>query len=128
MVRERGLAYCGLACCLCGSRADCPGCREEGCEARGWCKNFNCCREKRLSGCWECEAFPCEDSMLDKLKPRAFSKFVRQYGEEMLLDCLEKNEKAGVIYHIPGSITGEYDAVGSEEAVFELLLRGGAKK
>lgn len=128
MIKERGIAYCGLACCLCESRADCPGCRGEGCGSRDWCKNFNCCREKQLSGCWECGEFPCEGSMLDKLKPRAFAAFVRRYGEETLLRCLEENERVGVVYHFPGSITGDYDAAGSEAAIFELLLRGGTKK
>lgn len=127
MKRELGMAYCGLACCLCTSKEDCPGCQESGCEGREECRNFQCCRDKGLNGCWECPDFPCEGTMLDKLKPRAFARFVREYGEEELLNCLERNETAGVVYHRPNSILGEYDEAGSEEAVFDLLLHGGKK-
>lgn len=124
MDRKRGLAYCGLACCLCTSQPDCPGCRDEGCESRGWCKSFHCCRERGYAGCWDCPEFPCGEGMMEKLKPRAFARFVREHGEEALLDCLERNERAGVVYHEPGTVTGEYDSAGDEEGVFSLLLYG----
>ena len=34
--------------------------------------------------------------------------FAQKYGIEKLLDCLEQNEKKGVIYHREG-IHGDYD-------------------
>ena len=53
------IAYCGLACCVCSENKDCIGCQDGGCESYGWCKNYNCCKEKGLNGCWECSEFPC---------------------------------------------------------------------
>lgn len=44
----------------------------------------------------------------EKIKARAFAEFVRRYGLSELLDCLEYNEQAGVIYHREG-IMGDYD-------------------
>ena len=35
-------------------------------------------------------------------------EFARRFGEERLLDCLESNEAAGIVYHRDG-ITGDYD-------------------
>ena len=58
------IAYCGLACCVCSENKDCIGCQND---IRGWCKNYNCCKEKGLNGCWECAEFSCAGSMLDKL-------------------------------------------------------------
>ena len=46
--------------------------------------------------------------MLGKIKPYAFTEFARRYGKDFLLDCLERNEKKGVIYHRDG-INGDYD-------------------
>ncbi len=124
MKRERGMAYCGLACGLCESSPECPGCRQGGCLEKEACKNYRCCRERGLAGCWECPEFPCEAPMLQKLKPRAFCAFIRTYGEERLLDCLEHNERQGVVYHEPGTVVGEYDTQPGEDAVFRLLLQG----
>ena len=59
------IAYCGLVCCICSENKDCIGCQNGGCDIRGWCKNYNCCKEKGLNGCWECTEFPCAGSMLD---------------------------------------------------------------
>ena len=30
MEREKGIAYCGLACCVCSENVLCPGCRSGG--------------------------------------------------------------------------------------------------
>lgn len=123
MERERGLAYCGLACCLC-SDTSCAGCRGGGCSGKEWCKNFRCCREKGLSGCWECDQFPCSGGMLDKLRIRAFAEFIGEQGEEMMMDCLERNERAGMVYHHEGKLTGDYDAPGTIEGIKTLIERG----
>ena len=37
--------------------------------------------------------------------------YIKRYGEPNLLDCLERNEKAGVVYHREG-IVGDYDDIG----------------
>lgn len=124
MRREKGVAYCGLACCVCGQNAECAGCRNEGCTGREWCKNFRCCREKGLSGCWECTEFPCAGSMLDKARVRAFAEFIGEHGEEKLMECLERNERAGMVYHHEGQLTGDYDVPGTVEGIKALIRNG----
>ena len=49
---EKGIAYCGLACCLCSHNEACPGCQAGGCDIHSWCENYRCCREQGLNGCW----------------------------------------------------------------------------
>ncbi len=124
MDRSRGIAFCGLACALCGQNTSCVGCRDDGCTDRGWCKNLRCCRERGLAGCWECGEFPCPGGMLDKLRVRTFAAFVKQHGAEALLDCLERNERAGIQYHYPGKLVGDYDAPETEEGITDMLLYG----
>ena len=124
MDREKGLAYCGLACCVCGERDTCDGCRQGGCSDHSWCKNFACCQKKGLSGCWECPDFPCEGGMLDKLRIRAFASFIRENGEEAMFSALEKNERLGVVYHQKGQLTGDYDRFATEEEIKNFLRTG----
>ena len=50
----------------------------------------------------------CRKGLLNKIKPYAFSLFAKKYGEDQLLDCLERNEKNGIVYHRQG-ISGDYD-------------------
>lgn len=123
MKRELGIAYCGLACCLC-EKEGCPGCRNEGCTGREWCKNFRECKEKEIDGCWECNDFPCSGGMLDKLKSRTFAKLILEFGEDQMMDWLERNEKAGIVYHEPNSIFGDYDKFDSEDQIRELVISG----
>ena len=44
-------------------------------------------------------------------------------GEAELLDCLERNEKAGVVYHREG-INGDYDAFDDVEALIRFIKTG----
>ncbi|WP_320129437.1 DUF3795 domain-containing protein [uncultured Sphaerochaeta sp.] len=126
MEREKGFAYCGLACCLCSENSNCPGCRKEGCNNKQWCKNFNCCKEKGIKGCWECDQFPCKGTMLDKPRVLAFSRFLALYGEEKFLECLKRNEQTGILYHHEGKLTGDYDEKQTEKEIFDLILYGKA--
>ena len=128
MQREKGLGYCGLACCVCGENATCAGCRNEGCKDKEWCKNFKCCREKGLNGCWECSEFPCKGGMLDKLRIRAFARFIKDHGEASLLDCLAENEKNGIVYHYPGGLVGDYDVALTEDEIIDIILKGNENK
>jgi hypothetical protein len=121
---EKGIGYCGLACCVCGENATCVGCRNEGCTDKEWCKNFNCCKTKGLAGCWECAEFPCRGGMLTKIRIRAFANFIKQYGTQKLMECLDRNEKAGIIYHYEGQIIGDYDVLITEESIINMLLYG----
>ena len=45
---------------------------------------------------------------------------MKRYGEEKLLDCLEKNERAGIVYHREG-ITGDYDEFDSAEQLIKFI-------
>ena len=55
--------------------------------------------------------------MFNKLRVRAFAEIIAEHGEDKLMALLEKNEKAGVLYHYEGQLLGDYDKV---ESVAEL--------
>ncbi len=124
MDKEKGIAYCGLACCVCSENQNCAGCRNAGCSGKEWCKSFNCCQQKGLNGCWECLEFPCSNEMFEKLRVRTFAKFIAEHGEDMLMDCLERNEKHGTVYHYPGQIIGDYDIPTNAAEINEMILWG----
>jgi hypothetical protein len=144
MNRKKGIGRCGLACCLCNENdGKCPGCRKDGCPDMAWCLQYNCSKANKLTGCWECKNVPCgsgnssekdlslipescenKKNMFAGLKMRAFTLFVKKYGEEKLMDCLERNEKLGIVYHEPGTVVGDYDKCSDEDAVIKLLLEG----
>lgn len=117
MKRELGIARCGLACCLCSENGSCAGC--EQCADKESCENRKCSMEKGLAGCFACTE-NCRKGLLAKEKPYGFVQFIRQYGREKLLDCLEENEKRGVVYHRQG-ITGDYDECSSLTELFRLI-------
>lgn len=124
MKRDRGVAFCGLACCVCSKNDNCLGCRNDGCKDKDWCKHFKCCKEKGLKGCWECDEFPCTGGMLDNLRVRAFAKFIKQYGEDELMRCLERNEKNGIVYHYDGQLVGDYDKLQTEAEIILMIKHG----
>ncbi len=121
MDATKGLAFCGLACCVCSENANCSGCRSGGCQNAAACRMAACCRAKGLAGCWQCPAFPCGEPMLQKPRVRAFGRFAAAHGEAALLKRLASDEAAGVRYHHPGLLTGDYDALGGEEAILAFL-------
>ncbi len=123
MNREKGLAYCGLACCVCGENATCAGCRNNGCTGKDWCKHFTCCKEKNLAGCWECAEFPC-GGMHEKMRPLAFARFIQQHGETHMMNRLEQNETAGITYHYPKQLVGDYDKCSTAENIMNMLETG----
>ena len=49
--------------------------------------------------------------------------FVKTYGEEKLLDCLERNEKNGIVYHREG-INGDYDEFENVEELMKFIMTG----
>ena len=106
MKRELGIARCGLACCLCTENPDCNGCGSNGCPDNDSCENKKCSIAKGLTHCYECE-----------------EEFAKKYGEEKLLDCLERNEKNGVVYHREG-INGDYDDFDDVEQLMNFILTG----
>ena len=121
------IAYCGLVCCVCSENKDCIGCQDRGCEIHGWCKNYNCCKEKGLNGCLECTEFPCSGSMLNKPRIRAFAEFAKRYGADELEKCLLRNKEKGIIYHYDGQLVGDYDNCQTEEEIIEMIKIGGVQ-
>ena len=122
MKRELGIARCGLACCLCSENTVCGGCDSGGCPDTDRCENRKCSLEKGLAHCYECSS-DCRKGLLGKIKPYAFSLFANQHGEEHLLDCLERNEQRGVVYHREG-INGDYDDFDDVEELISFIHTG----
>ncbi len=122
MKRELGIARCGMACCLCSENDHCSGCNSGECPDKDWCVNRGCSLEKGIGHCYECDP-ACQKGLLAKVKPRGFGLFARRYGEEALLDCLERYERRGVDYHRQG-INGDYDAFDDVEALIRFIQTG----
>lgn len=77
---------------------------------------------KEIGHCYECKE-KCRKGLLGKIKPYAFTEFVRRYGEDCLLDCLERNENRGIVYHREG-INGDYDDFDDVETLIEFIRTG----
>lgn len=130
MKRELGLARCGLACCLCSENVTCKGCKADGFKDLSWCKevdfceNRKCCIAKDVAACWVCDDSSCRKGLFaEKIKARGFTEYARRYGVEALLDRLEANEKAGIVYHREG-IMGDYDEFDDVEALIDFINTG----
>ena len=122
MKRELGIARCGLACCLCSENIACNGCGSSGCPDNDSCENKKCSMKKELTHCYQCDQ-DCKKGLLSKIKPYTFTLFAKKYGEKKLLDCLERNEKKGIVYHREG-INGDYDAFDEVEKLVEFIKTG----
>lgn len=122
MRRELGIARCGLACCLCSENDGCDGCESESCPDAATCEVRSCSKGRGIAHCYECSSV-CEAMAGAQLKARAFGEFARRFGEGHLLDCLERNEAAGVVYHREG-ITGDYDDFDDLEELIAFIETG----
>ena len=122
MKRELGLARCGLACCLCSENDHCGGCNSDQCPDAARCYNRICSKNKELNHCYDCDTI-CRNGLLHKIKPYVFSLFAKQFGEETLLDCLERNEKNGIRYHSDG-INGDYDNFEDVDKLIAFIQNG----
>ena len=122
MKRELGIARCGLACCLCSENEQCGGCNSGNCPDTRWCENWKCSKEKNIDNCFLCEE-DCKKGLLAKIKPYGFTLFVKRYGVEVLLNCFERNEKNGIIYHRHG-IVGDYDNFDDVEELIRYIKTG----
>ena len=78
--------------------------------------------KKAYLGCYSCE-IDCKRGLLSKIKPYGFTLFIKRYGIEKLLDCLEENEKRGIVYHREG-IIGDYDDFDDVEKLIEFIKTG----
>ena len=121
MKREKGMGFCGLACCLCEEKEGCLGCREGACPEKEQCRPYACAQSRTLEGCWQCAEFPCQAPVLQSLRTQAFVRYIGKFGMERMLAQLEAGEKEGIVYHYPGLLTGDYDGMENEEEVQELL-------
>lgn len=120
---RKGVAFCGLACCVCGENAWCAGCMQDGCAEREGCRHYVCCRGAGRQGCWTCSSFPCETDMFRKPRVRAFARYMAGHGAASLMEVLERNEKRGLMYHYPGKLVGDYDQFETEREIL-LFLEG----
>jgi len=97
------------------------------CENAEWCENRKCVLEKGLPACWACGEEACRKGLFaEKIKARGFTAFARRYGLETLLDCLERNEQAGIVYHREG-IMGDYDDFDDVEELIAFIRTGKRK-
>lgn len=78
--------------------------------------------EKGIGHCHECGTI-CRKGLLAKTKPYGFTVFAKRYGQEALLDSLERNEKNGIVYHRQG-IFGDYDGFKDTEELIEFIKTG----
>lgn len=122
MKRELGIARCGLACCLCSENSHCAGCNSGECPDKDWCENRKCSLDKGFEHCYDCPE-DCQKGLLAKIKPKGFTQFVKRYGTARLLDCLEANEKKGIVYHREG-VNGNYDDFDDPEKLIQFILTG----
>lgn len=122
------IAYCGLVCTYCHLADSCGGCKSQtNCCGRhlaeGGCFQYNCCVEKGLNGCWECDGFPCGEDMFSDshdVRLRAFVRCAKEEGVDKLADYVLMNQQKGIQY----GHGKDYDGLGSEEKVLKLLRTG----
>lgn len=122
MKRQLGIARCGLACCICSENTHCSGCHSDGCSDKEGCENRKCSIEKSLEYCFLCPE-RCNKGLLSKIKPQGFTEFAKRYGIDQLLDCLERNERKGIVYHREG-IIGDYDEFIDVEDLINFIKTG----
>ena len=56
-------------------------------------------------------------------KSSGIAEFARRFGVEELLNCLERNEKSGIVYHREG-IIGDYDDFDDIEKLINFIKTG----
>ena len=112
----KGIALCGSCMCRVQQNNECAGCRNEGCEDKEQCKNLQCCKAKNLNGCWN-TAISLHRQRTGQFMDQSFCTVCREYGEEILLDLLEKKGKDDIAYHYRGQLNGDYDIPETEEGI-----------
>lgn len=94
------------------------------CTDAEWCENRKCCIENGIVSCYECTESNCRKGLFsNKIKALAFTEFARRYGVKELLDCLERNERSGIVYHREG-IIGDYDEFDDMEKLINFIRNG----
>ena len=124
----QNMGYCGLVCTLCHEADKCDGCKSENncCGRRlseKGCFQFECCAKVGINGCWECENSPCDKDMFSRqhdVRNRTFIKVEKNEGIEKLAEYVLKNQMNGIMY----GWNKDYDNLGNEDAVIDLLYNG----
>lgn len=119
------ISYCGLVCKLCHLAGNCEGCRSENncCGSRKTaegCYQYNCCTEKGIDGCWQCDNAPCDKGMFSDchdIRLRAFIKYIKEKSRDKLAERLYFNMQNG-IYYGHGK---DYDGLDSIDEVIKKL-------
>lgn len=122
------VGFCGLVCAYCHEADHCGGCKSTtNCCGRRLgekgCYHYDCCRNKGINGCWECEAAPCGMDMFSEghdIRNRVFVKCAKKEGIGKLAEYVFNNQANGIRY----GWNKDYDNLDSEEAVMELLHKG----
>lgn len=125
---EKSIGYCGLICKLCHLAHTCSGCKsDENCCAKHLssegCYQYNCCTQKGLNGCWECEDFCCGKDMFSDshdIKIRAFVRCAKEEGTNKLVEYVIRNQHKGINH----GFQKDYDGLENEKAVLKLLRNG----
>lgn len=123
------IGYCCLVCKLCGL---CDGCKSENnrCSKQlspEGCYQHDCCIRKGLTGCWECNDFPCDKDMFSAghdLRLKAFVRCTKEDVVEKLAEYLIRNADSGVQYHKDKGLSGDYDGLSDEAKVLQILRTG----
>lgn len=118
-----GIAFCGLICTFCreSKLGNCPGCRSKC----GSCSIKNCNQKKGVNGCWECQDFPCGENMFNNKRNRAFVQCAKEDSIDLLAKYLKDNFDRGVSYHKEDGSQGDYDILGDEAKILDMLRRKG---
>jgi len=117
---EESYGICGLVCALCSYSENCAGCRRKPAE----CGVRECCVSKGLDYCYLCEEYPCDKDMHKSMRHKAFNAVAKNEGLHALAEYLYENYKAGIYYHKPGGLTGDYDKCETEREIIDLLKNG----
>lgn len=98
------VSYCGLYCATCSKykKGKCPGCARN--EKASWCKIRQCCIEKNIKSCAECDEFndvkECKkfDNFVSKMfefvfksDRRAGIQMIKESGYDEFAKYMDKN-------------------------------------
>jgi hypothetical protein len=92
------IAACGLYCGACGSylKGKCPGCK--GNQKASWCQVRNCCFEKSIDNCSQCDNFsnPVECKKYDQFISRTIG-FVTGTSRSLCIEAIKQKGAEGFV-------------------------------
>lgn len=116
------IAPCGLICALCikSIKEQCKGCGTNG----EVCSILECCKNRAIRGCWECNDFPCCECNFRGIRIRAFLQCAKDEGVDKLAEYLIHNQRNGLRYHYYFTFHGDYDGYQRIDDVLQMLRTG----